>query len=124
VNASIVTVRGGFFAAFGFVASGPVDLLAMHASNIVTFHDAELRGSPVSANLTRLTASRLRLDTRAAPRGRLVLRDVRVNSLVDSSSTWPADGDLDLEGLSYDRIGATEPFQSESEEAGSPATRM
>lgn len=110
VNASIATVRCGFFADWGFVATGPVELLAMQAGNIVTFHDAELRGSPTSANLTRLTTSRLRLDTRTAPDGCLVLRDVRVNSLIDSASTWPADGDLDLEGLGYDRIGATEPL--------------
>ncbi|WP_410663951.1 hypothetical protein [Amycolatopsis sp. lyj-84] len=108
VDASIVTVSGGFFAGYGFVASGPVDLLAMRAGNIVTFHDSELRGSPTSANLTRLTTSRLRLDTRTAPSGRLILRDVRVSSLIDSASTWPVDGDLDLEGLGYDRIGATE----------------
>ncbi|MEV6907255.1 hypothetical protein [Amycolatopsis sp. NPDC051071] len=108
VDASIVTVNGGFFAAYGFIASGPVDLLAMQAGNIVTFHDADLRGSPTSANLTRLTTSRLRLDTRAAPSGRLILRDARVSSLVDAVAAWPADGDLDVEGLNYDRIGATE----------------
>lgn len=56
----------------GFVASGPADLLAMQAGSIVTFHDAELRGSPTCANLSRLTTSRLMLETRAAPSGRLI----------------------------------------------------
>jgi hypothetical protein len=108
VEANIVTMRGGFLADWGFVSTGPLDLLAMQAGNIVTFHDAELRGTPVSANLTRLTASRIRLDMRARPRGRLILRDVRTESLVDSTESWPAKGDLDLEGLRYGRISATD----------------
>jgi len=108
VEANIVTMRGGFFADWGFVSTGPVQLLAMQAGNIVTFHDAELRGAPVSANLTRLTASRIRLDMRTPPGGRLILRDIRTESLIDSTESWPASGDLDLEGLRYGRIGATD----------------
>lgn len=100
-------MRGGFFADWGFVASGPVELLATQSGNIVTFHDAELRGAPMAANLTRLSAARIRLDMRTRPGGRIVLRDITTGSLIDSTRSWPRSGDPDLEGLRYGRIAAT-----------------
>lgn len=108
VEANIVSMRGGFFADWNFVSTGPVDLLAMQAGNIVTFHGSELKGTPVAANLTRLTSSRIRLDMHTPPAGRLVLRDVHVTSLIDSAASWPASGNLDLEGLRYGRVSSTE----------------
>ncbi len=108
VDASIATMQGGFFADWGFVSTGPVELLAIQVGNIVTFHDSELQGMPTAVNLTRSVVSRIRLDLREPPRGRVILRDVRVNSLIDEVKSWPAADSLDLEGLKYHRISGTE----------------
>ncbi|MFI1726679.1 hypothetical protein [Streptomyces sp. NPDC020489] len=108
VDATGLSCALGFYADWGFTCRGPVRLRGAVVGSVVTFHDAMLSGPAGAAVLTRLRTPRLRVDFRAPPMGALVLRDSRIGSYVDSPSSWPAPGGLDVEGLVYERLGSTE----------------
>ncbi|GGL64701.1 oxidoreductase [Streptomyces fumigatiscleroticus] len=109
VDATGLRCDGGFYADWGFSCAGPVRLRGAEVGRVVTFHDALLAPPAGAAVLTRLRTPRLRVDFRARPAGALVLRDARIGSYVDSPAGWPAPGALDVEGLTYDRLGSTAP---------------
>ncbi|WP_329253127.1 hypothetical protein OG223_25780 [Streptomyces sp. NBC_01478] len=110
IDATGLSCGRGFYADWGFRSHGQILLRGATVESVVTFHDAELAGPHGELILSRLTTSRLRLDLRAAPPGRIVLRDARVGVLVDDSATWPAAGRLDIEGLVYQRLGSITPL--------------
>ncbi|MFK4149329.1 hypothetical protein [Streptomyces sp. NPDC004065] len=110
VDATGLSCGRGFYADWGFRSRGQVLLRGAVVESVVTFHDATLAAPRGELILSRLTASRLRLDLRAAPSGRVVLRDATVGALVDDAATWPAAGRLDIEGLVYRRLGSVAPL--------------
>jgi hypothetical protein len=85
-----------------------VRLRGATVGSVVTFHDAVLTAPAGAAVLTRLSTPRLRVDFRTNSAGALILRDARIGSYVDSPGSWPTAGGLDVEGLTYDRLGSTE----------------
>ncbi|MFJ5272832.1 hypothetical protein [Streptomyces sp. NPDC088358] len=109
IDATGLRCDGGFYADWGFSCSGPVRLRSAEVAGIVTFHDAVLGAPAGAAILTRLRTARLRVDFRTNPAGAVVLRDARIGSYVDAPGSWPAEGALDVEGLTYDRLGSVEP---------------
>lgn len=110
IDATGLSCGRGFYADWGFVSRGQILLRGAAVESVVTFHDATLAGPHGELILSRLSTSRLRLDLRAAPPGRIVLRDAQVGTLVDDSSTWPEAGRLDIEGLVYRRLGSVTPL--------------
>lgn len=109
VEATSMQCEGGFYGDWGFTSSGPVRLRGANIGLVVTFHDASLVGPAGTAVLSRLRTPRLRMDLREAPAGEVLLRDARIGSYVDSPGSWPRAGGLDVEGLTYERLGSTEP---------------
>jgi hypothetical protein len=107
VDATATDIASGFYADWGFTTTGQVRLRGARVGHIVTFHDAVLASPEGSLNLARLGTSRLRLDFRSSPSGRVSLRDAQIDSLVDVEHAWPATGKLDVEGLVYRRIAST-----------------
>ncbi|MGW2144067.1 hypothetical protein ACWCOT_07125 [Nonomuraea bangladeshensis] len=93
-------VGGGVYADWGFHSVGQVRLRGITAGGVVTFHQADVHG----LHLAGLRAPRLRLDLGARPSGRIVLRDAQVGSYIDSPTSWPEPGRLDLSGFSYERL--------------------
>ncbi|MFE9023737.1 hypothetical protein ACFYNL_34910 [Streptomyces sp. NPDC007808] len=110
IDATGLSCGRGFYADWGFRSRGQVLLRGAVVESVVTFHDATLAGQHGELILSRLTTPRLRLDLRASPPGRIVLRDAQVGALVDDSATWPAAGRLDIEGLVYKRLGSLTPL--------------
>ncbi|MGV9703783.1 hypothetical protein [Streptomyces sp. NPDC003483] len=108
IDATGLRCEGGFYADWGFACSGPVRLRSADVARIVTFHDAVLGAPGGAVILTRLRTARLRVDFRTIPAGSVVLRDARIGSYVDARGSWPAVGRLDVEGLTYERLGSTE----------------
>lgn len=110
VDATGLSCGRGFYADWGFHSRGQVLLRGATVESVVTFHDATLAEPRGELILSRLSTSRLRLDLRTPPPGRVVLRDAQVGALVDDSSTWPEPGRLDIEGLVYKRLGSVTPL--------------
>ncbi|MGW6456801.1 hypothetical protein ACWF94_12895 [Streptomyces sp. NPDC055078] len=99
----------GLHADWGFRTTGQVLLRGAEVDTVVTFHDAVLEAPAGALILSRLATPRLRLDLREPPAGPVILRDARLGALIDAPASWPAPGNLDLEGLVYQRLGSTEP---------------
>ncbi|MET9905018.1 hypothetical protein [Streptomyces sp. NPDC006446] len=106
IDATGLSCGRGFYADWGFHSRGQILLRGAAVESVVTFHDATLDGLRADLMLNRLMTPRLRLDLRTAPPSRVVLRDAQLGALVDDSSTWPAAGKLDIEGLAYRRLGS------------------
>jgi hypothetical protein len=104
----------GLYADWGFRSSGQVLLRAADVGGVVTFHDSVLAEPAGSLLLSRLRVPRLRLDLRQPPAGPVVLQDATVDVLVDSEDTWPAAGDLAIEGFSYKRLESPRPVDVRS----------
>ncbi|NEC90083.1 hypothetical protein [Streptomyces sp. SID12501] len=104
IDATGLVCSGGFYADWGFRSTGQVLLRAADIGGVVTFHDSVLTGPAGSLLLSRLRVPRLRLDLREPPAGPVVLQDATVDVLVDSAETWPAAGELFLEGFTYKRL--------------------
>ncbi|MFG1948116.1 hypothetical protein [Nonomuraea sp. NPDC048826] len=100
LDATGARINGSVHADWGFTSPGQVRLRGTVANGTVTFHDAVL--GPGGLHLAGLRAPRLRLDFRQPLPGRIMLRDVEVDSLVDAQESWPVR--LDLEGFTYRRI--------------------
>ncbi|HEX4815105.1 MAG TPA: hypothetical protein VFV66_20375 [Nonomuraea sp.] len=100
LDATGARIGGSVQADWGFTSPGQIRLRSTIVGGTVTFHDAVLGEGGL--HLARLRAPRLRLDFREPLPGRVMLRDVEVESLVDTPQTWPVR--LDLEGLTYRRI--------------------
>ncbi|UIX29941.1 hypothetical protein [Streptomyces sp. GQFP] len=104
LDATELVCGGGLYADWGFRSTGQVLLRAAEVSGVATFHDSVLTGPAGSLHLSRLRVPRLRLDLREPPAGPVVLQDATVDVLVDSAETWPAAGELFLEGFTYKRL--------------------
>ncbi|MFF3891285.1 hypothetical protein [Streptomyces sp. NPDC001914] len=110
IDATGLSCGRGFYADWGFHSRGQILLRGAAVESVVTFHDATLNGPHGELILSRLRTSRLRLGLRAAPAGRIVLRDAQVGALVDDTASWPTEGQLDIEGLVYKRLGSATPL--------------
>ncbi|MGW3121581.1 hypothetical protein ACWDBW_31265 [Streptomyces sp. NPDC001107] len=113
IDATGLVCGGGFYADWGFRSAGQVLLRAANVGGVVTFHDSVLAEPAGELLLSRLQVPRLRLDLREAPAGRVVLQDARVDVLVDSEATWPATGELFLEGFAYKRLETAAPLDTQ-----------
>ncbi|MFE2887016.1 pentapeptide repeat-containing protein [Streptomyces sp. NPDC059272] len=114
VDATGLVSGGGFYADWGFRSTGQVLLRAAEIGGVVTFYDSVLAQPAGALLLSRLRVSRLRIDLREPPSGRVVLQDAAVDVLVDDERTWPAAGALFIEGLTYKRIESEQPVQVRS----------
>ncbi|MDH6127175.1 oxidoreductase [Kitasatospora sp. GP82] len=61
-------------------------------------------------SLRRIQTPELRITCRTPPDGRLSLSRARVGNLVDAPDAWPRDGDVDLDGFTYESLRPAEPF--------------
>ncbi len=57
-------------------------------------------------SLRRIQTPELRFSPQGPPTGRVVLAGARIGKLLDSRTSWPGHGQIDLTGFSYDSVSA------------------
>jgi hypothetical protein len=99
-----VDVRGSVFLRQGFTAEGRVLLLGARIGR-----DLDCRGGPfsvLSAEDARIAHRLVMRDVRNAELSVSDLRNAVVEVLIDDEASWPAAGNLHLDGFVYGRISA------------------
>jgi hypothetical protein len=99
-NATVSSVR----CSEGFTADGSVHMRGARITDLLSFEQAVLAGSPQSLVATGLLAQDLDLRCAAPPAGTLDLRGAHAAWVRDDARSWA--GEMWLEGFTYDSIRA------------------
>ncbi len=107
-NADALSVRGDVVLAVGFVARGEVRLFGAQIDGDFVCVNATF--DPGSPEATAFNATRMNVlgqflwRLERAPVGLVNFDHAHVGRLVDNARSWPAPGNLDLDGFTYDSV--------------------
>jgi len=110
-----IRVIGDVFLNEGFQATGQVRLLGAESGGQLDCSGGSFTNpSGIGLNLQELHASTLLWrHVHFDPTTRLSFLHAQVGTLVDDRDSWPARGNLDLEGFAYERISFPSPLEVE-----------
>ncbi|BEL04969.1 membrane-associated oxidoreductase [Actinoplanes sichuanensis] len=105
ISAGSLVVGGSLFA-HEVIAGGEIHLVGVQVGGSLTMRDTVLSAPGGGYSLLLIEAQARLLTLRPAPEstGTISLRDARFGRLADDPVRWPAGCEVELDGLTYDRL--------------------
>jgi hypothetical protein len=107
-------VTGGVFLISGFTAKGAVKLIGAEIGGYLTCSSGQfekLSGSAFSIGRASVQDTFFRQPS-VAPQGQVDLSHARIGQLYDDPERWPPDGNLMLDGLTFDALSSGAPVDA------------